>query len=113
MKIRTSFVSNSSSSSFCIIGVYIEDGKSMEGRFGESYFSNVKFPKKALGKLENYTMEGYYGTYIGVPVYEMEDSETLHEFKEKALGYINSLVPEGKEQFKIEDIKIHMEAYYS
>lgn len=74
MKLRTGFVSNSSSSSFCLMGLAIDD----------KAFS----VQKAYNNKVNYEpgISAYWGQIcIGLCEFDMEDQETLLEFKHRAL----------------------------
>lgn len=72
MKIRQGFVSNSSSTSFCIMGVELTPD--IEDKFYET---------------ENYrqsviqTYSGEDGQYIGVDIFNMRCDETLKSFSER------------------------------
>lgn len=67
MKIRQGFVSNSSTTSFCIYGCEI-DGDIPD------YLENIR---------ELYYYHNYNNniSYIGRPLYKMEDNETFGDFK--------------------------------
>lgn len=111
MKIRASFVSNSSSSSFCIVGLYLDNKSELQDRFGVDHLNHIKFPEDIKNKLETYSPEGEDG-WIGISIFYMKEEETLLQFKHRSLAYINSVVPEGKEKFTMNDIKLHVDEYY-
>ena len=67
MKIRNGYVSNSSSSSFCVLGIIYDDDFETKGKIS-SYEGIYK----------------YYGyTILGVEPTCMSDDETLLQFKER------------------------------
>lgn len=72
MKIRTGFISNSSTTSFCIMGIYEQhmDRKDASEFCGESL-------------LVNYGYYGMDGQYIGVPIKTMKEDETLNQFRNR------------------------------
>lgn len=74
MKVRTGFVSNSSTTSFCIVGSYVKDlGDEFEDKLYE------------LGsKLSSYGYDWSGDRYVGLSIRQMNDEETLAEFKERA-----------------------------
>lgn len=105
MKIRLGFVSNSSSSSFCIYGYYI-DCNSPERKTLSNNYKRIDERKLYFG--------GPDGSYcLGLPIDEMKDDETKVEFIKRAekeikecmfeLGIVN--LPEGKPQ-------LHQEGWY-
>ena len=73
MKIRTGFVSNSSSSSFCILGFVAKDDEEIGYRDSE------------LLRYENAISEGDDTCYIGAWPESMRDDETLLQFKERII----------------------------
>jgi hypothetical protein len=78
MKIRAGFCSNSSSSSFCIYGVYTEDGdlvKSMDNNEFDNALSKANF--------DFYHLDGLDGYYIGRELTSMKEDETMREFKKR------------------------------
>jgi hypothetical protein len=91
MKIRTGFVSNSSSSSFCIMGIMMEKNK-----------DNKNF-MTALPSMDNinwhYINNDYEDVCIGLNMEEMGETETLHEFKlrvQKVLSDEGLKIPIGQ-----------------
>ena len=85
MKIRNGFVSNSSSSSFCILGILIETGDN-------SYFKS--FDSKLL--VEEYGIETYCeSSFLGAYPEQMKDDETLAQFKERIIADINVNFPDA------------------
>jgi hypothetical protein len=81
MKIRSSFVSNSSSTSFCIMGIF----KDVENE--EEY-----------EKIDLYThySEESNGIYVGLQIGDMKDNETKAQFKERAkMGIIDAGIEEN------------------
>ncbi len=69
MKIRTGFVSNSSSSSFCLLGLYFENGAGAP---------KITTRLKCEGSI-SYESED---VFIGLPPDLMKDGETLLQFKQ-------------------------------
>ena len=74
MKIRTGFVSNSSSTSFCIFGLYVGDNTEEE----------------ALKLVKDNELHIEYGcgawddsVYVGLPPSAMKDDETLSQFRDR------------------------------
>jgi hypothetical protein len=95
MKIRSGFVSNSSSTSFCIYGVYSkkcsdEAMKTMKGiqAFEEPYGD---------------------GSYIGVPLQECRDDETMGDFKKRVVELINS---QAVNEFDPSEFSVCEESWY-
>jgi hypothetical protein len=81
MKIRKGFVSNSSSSSFCILGVQRDCG-SLKGT-----------------DLESHSGIGEYcedDRFVGLPPTDMKDSETLLEFKNRVVAQLASVGIEAR-----------------
>ncbi len=93
MKIRSSFVSNSSSSSFCIMGVLL-DCDSPEKAFSkwdaheypDDFFSTLQF-REGIDELADYSV-------VGMDINAMKDDETKAQFRHRVFeelqkyGYI-------------------------
>src|SRR5574344_777083 len=120
MKIRLGYVSNSSSSSFCVVGAVltekdfdIEKFKTYIGKtqncseystFSELFeqtFGQINFWDNIPGtnlKITNGIAQYYDQFIVGQDIFELKDTETLGEFKKKILddlkkiGYKNDVV---------------------
>ena len=95
------FVSNSSSSSFCIYGITIDDR-------GENDYDEMDQKISKLG-LDGYYPEGYDCWFIGKEYSNCPDDKTMGEFKKE----VRELIKQNFEGIKDEDIGYHSEAYYS
>ncbi len=98
MKIRNGFISNSSTTSFCIVGCMFEDKKEIKklfkkelvDKYKDSYFSDNDFlelfyeeEEKAGEKIElSCHVSPSDETYVGVSIKNLKDNQTLIEFKE-------------------------------
>ena len=93
MKIRTGYVSNSSSSSFCIMGVCLEKDEVQEAiakRMEESdEYDEYKAEKEIFGLFGTHGIYEYGESVIyGLSVEEMKEHETLLEFKKRVFQTI-------------------------
>lgn len=99
MKIRHGFVSNSSSTSFCIYGIKIEtdeDISDLNDRLDELLTGTI------LEKEINWDSDAMW---VGVSLSEMQDNETLKQFKTK--------VEKALEKIKLEGVlDIYEESWY-
>ena len=90
MKIRTGFVSNSSSSSFCLCGITVEKEPTIQS-------SSILQCESGISE--------YYDEYVvGVDVCRMKDDETLLQFKTRIFEDIKKLYPTDNE-ITIDDIR--------
>jgi hypothetical protein len=100
MKIRNGFVSNSSSSSFLLYGVYLDDGSEAVDGY------NFLVRKGLVEEPEVDSIHELYGVfdleihapwgeevYIGLSWDEVGDDETGREFKERAERLIKRIMP--------------------
>jgi predicted PolB exonuclease-like 3'-5' exonuclease len=81
MKIRAGFVSNSSSSSFCIFGMYLGKGSCVEKLAYE-------IAKDTNLCVENGCNAYDDSVYIGMYPESMKEDETLRQFKERVLSQL-------------------------
>lgn len=104
MKVRNGFVSNSSSSSFCLFGI--------EAPSGEDYDSLEEKIDKSKMKLEfhsgisDYSDDSYF---IGLTPTAMKDDETLLQFKQRI---VDALIAGGIEA-TTKDVKFYSDAGYN
>ena len=84
MKIRNGFVSNSSTTSFCLYGIYIEEEELAKRLQIEIGTDDIDFH----GELEDDIIEVFSepydsGYYVGVALSKIKDDETGAQFKER------------------------------
>ena len=104
MKIRSGFVSNSSSSSFCLFGIAVDscDFSLLAEKLGIHYnkdheymyeyadiFEEALREKGLDGEFDGECFE--YG-YIGFSIHRMKDDETKKEFMDRASSKVNELL---------------------
>lgn len=103
MKIRQGFVSNSSTSSFCIYGCEVPDSFIAKLRALEDDEDNEEetdiwvlvdeFNKSSDTKLSYYDCDGY-DHYIGVDAMSFRDNETGRQFKDRCQEAVQKFLGE-------------------
>jgi hypothetical protein len=105
MKTRTGFVSNSSTSSFCLWGFEIEESDvNFEDEDDRSYYNAHEFfTKNGIDCVcDSYDQ---YGFLVGLSPADMKEDETLAQFKVRVVDSVNKL---GKLNLKVEDIDYYL-----
>ena len=98
MKIRYGFVSNSSSSSFCVVG------KQYNEEDYEKIFNDLDWESPIYGV----RITEYDPYTVGLSINKMKDEETLAEFKKRAYEEIHKI----DKDIKLEEISIHTDGGY-
>ena len=126
MKVRSGFVSNSSTSSFLIYGAYLDTSK-LEELLGinqvepsDSADSDEEVDRvekdvydileEKCGEFDLELTDGTYGYYIGASWDSVGDSETGKEFKQRVKDNLKKLFPKST-QAEL-DINTHSEAWH-
>ena len=113
MKIRTSFVSNSSSCSFCIYGISIETSRLQEivdNVMGEGTMEWEEYVDSECNKhdLEWHYPSDYDVVYIGVSWPCIGQDETGRQFLKRVKKGVNQIIPGHAEPFET-----HEQSWYN
>jgi hypothetical protein len=103
MKIRQGFVSNSSTSSFCLFGIILHEdvSKYLPTDFEDKHDEDYEEYFDNLGL--SYRSETEYGAILGVDPDSMKDDETGAQYKARILSMIKTALPfydESKARFE-------------
>ena len=84
MKVRQGFVSNSSTTSFCIYGVGLDEWPEAPKNFEYPDYPKEYWGEQANGlDLEMYSEPYGGGGWIGMPLYNMKLEETRQQFQDR------------------------------
>ena len=118
MKTRMGYVSNSSSSSFCIVGVVADSynlAEQFDGYDEEKYGDGAyDFLEEKCGNklyfehgLENYSEEQWI---VGMSIENMQDDQTLGDFKKAVFDLLKKSGWKGDDP---NEVKIHIDGGYN
>ena len=108
MKIRNGFVSNSSSSSFCIYGAGIETNKlesllnKLDIKLKYDYDEDYRYTIDEIAKKIGLRTYGYsdLGYFIGLSLTQMEMDETMRQFQERIDAKLKLIGIDGGDIFE-------------
>lgn len=107
MKIRNSFVSNSSSCSFCLFGCWIEYDKENPDQFYNiegGALKGTELSAECIGSVRDYG-----GFNLGMSPSKMKNEETVLEFKQRVLEAINKVLGE---ELTLKSLDWHVDGGY-
>jgi hypothetical protein len=113
MKIRTNFVSNSSSSSFCIVGTTFDSRELKKLLDADGILDYDQFIDIVEDRLSSlYVVCDYENetVYVGINMENMRDSETLKDLKNLV---IKELEAAGIKTIKYSDLRVISEEVYN
>ncbi len=110
MKIRMGFVSNSSSSSFCVVGKIYEDEKNeLYNKFDEMIYDLNENNEIDPSLVTCQGISNYYDSIIlGMEIENIQDNETMSQFKQRVLEQVKKIDP----NVVTDDIQIYVDGGY-